>query len=608
MSGQSNSSVSEETPVYDRWSYLLTATPFLVVFLLLPCELFFNQADEWDLELSQLALIPLAGLVSLSILWLLVAALSKCRPRLAAILALLMFALGIHLLLADLYAPLQTDAMEGGALMSDEPLKYTLLELAIGLVVVALLFLLIKGRGKLTAIIFSTLLLLASVVYGGLVLRTLTEKDSDQSARMAGPDTTLGSVYHIVLDRMQTDAFLHVVDRLEARAEFDGFELFVNNVANYVTTHPSRASYLSGTFYHQGDFKDWHTGIWRQQGVQHVLAEQGYRVWNYAPFRQWRDPGVDIFQYSIDIYEEQVGIEGSGLSDFLTLWLLRLAPNGLTNEALPPIEAFRDFVLPHMQEASQANGPDRAKRLTISEGIQVVASKLMFERLLADEANRRGHGEYVYLHAVMPHHPYVFGPACNYHSHGSGASATEDRRKAYLDQSTCSVILILDFLEDLKKFGRYDDATILIHADTGAEEGFLADPPDYRSPSRTLGIADNVFLSGANALLMIKKPGSNGELREIEHATQLVDLYPSLLDILDLETPDNVTIHGRSIYAVEHDERDVRISLDPEERWGDNYLDVRIENPLDLARSALTVVGPTVEPAHWRKEVRQLGE
>jgi len=606
MADARNDVHSAKPAFFDRWHYLLATTPFLVVFLLMPFELFFNQADEWDLEAGQILMIPIAGLFGLVVVWLLLSALAWFNQRLAAGFACLLFVLGAYLMLADLYAPVQMAAMEGGALVSDEPPKYTLLELLIGVLALAFLASLWKGWGKPVAVVFSALLALVSIGYGGLVMSTLSASNRDLSRQLAAPKATLGNVYHIVLDRMQTDAFLDVVERMDLRDDFVGFELFINNVANYVTTHPSRASYLSGAFYHQGDFKDWHTDIWRRQGIQKTLADQGYRIWNYVPFRQWQDPEVDVFQYNVDIYEEMNGIEGSGLADFLTLWLLRVAPNALTNEALVPIGGMSAFVLEWIETPAEVTPGDRPKRLTINQGIQVVASKQMFEQMVVDEEKRLALGEYVYLHAVMPHHPYVYDETCRYHGRETGKLGTSDRREGYLDQSACSVRLILDVLKTLKRMNRFDEATVILHADTGAEEGFIADPPDFRSPSKTLGRADNFFLSGANALLAIKRPGSLDDLRENDRATQLVDLFPSLMDILDLDGTAIAPVHGRSIYGDHQGERDVRISLDPEERWGDNYVDVRIENPGDLERSALTVIGPTIEPAHWRRETKQI--
>ena len=611
---------TNESEAFGCGHYLLAMAPFLVIFLIMPSELFFNQADEWDLELGQLAMLPIMGLLGLIATWLLLTVLARWHRRLAAGIAISLFVLGCYLLLADLYAPVQMAAMEGAALASDEPMKYTLIEITIGVIALGALVLLLRGRGERVAFTFSALLAVVSLGYGGIVLANLTQPEPDLTQDPAVADATSGNVYHIVLDRMQTDAFLDAADRIGARASFDGFELFRHNVANYLTTHPSRASYLSGTFFHEGKFKDWHTSIWREQGVQKLLADQGYRIWNYVPFRQWRDPDVDIFKYSIDIYEEKTGIAGSGFADFITLWLLRLAPNALTNEAIAPIETLRDQIVTSLdRSASTGSVPKddarladdahladdaRHERLTIAEGIQVVASKQMVEQMAADEDSRAGAGEYVYLHAVMPHHPYVFTDDCTYWDVSAEKLDDIGRRQAYLDQSACSVRLIQDFMARLKTLRRYDDATILIHADTGAEEGFMADPPDYRSAGSTLGWADSTILSGANALLMIKRPDETGPLREVSGATQLVDLFPSLVDILDLEEMTDAAIHGRSVYAGRNDERDIRISFDPEERWGDDYIDVRIETPNDLSRSPLTIVGPTLEPAHWREAIK----
>ena len=601
--------VARETPsVPGPRHFLFAATPFVVVFLIMPCELFFTQAEEWDVQLHQLVMVPLAGLLGWGLTSLLLAGLACWRPGVARGLAMLLFAVGSFLLLADLYSPVQMNSLDGAALSSDEPLKYSLLELGIGLVLLAVLALLLKGRGERVASVFAALHVLAGFAYGGVVLAYMLTPEPVITSAEVDTGAGSGNVYHIVLDRMQTDAFLASVDRAAARPAFEGFELFSNNVSNYMITVPSRASYLSGTFYHEGNYKEWHKGIWRQQGIQKMLDEQGYRVWNYVPFRQWRDPSVDVFRYILDVHRDRTGIAGSSISDFLVLWLLRPVPNALTNEALSPIAGARDLILAGMDRlagASSADG-DRQKRLTMREGLQVVASKHTFEQAVIDEEKRAASGEYVYLHAVLPHLPYVLDDGCTYHGPPTRKLDEAERREAYLDQAVCSVGLIRDFLDHLRMIGRYDDATIIIHADTGAEEGFLADPADFRSAGTTLGRADNQLLSGVNALLMIKRPGGRGPLRELEQVTQLIDLFPSLADILDLEEAVDVPIHGRSIYAREDEPRDVRFGFDPEELFGSNFMEVRIETPEDLHRSKLTVIGPALKPANWRPEIQQI--
>lgn len=596
----------ENSSVLGPRHYLLAATPFVVVFLIMPCELFFTQAEEWDVLPRQLAMAPLAGLLGWGLTSFLLAGLARWRSGVARGLALLLFIVGCYLLLADLYSPVQMNSLDGAVLSSDEPLKYTALEMGIGLVLMVVLSRLWKGRGERVAGVFAALLVLAGLAYGGVVAAHMLTPEPVITSAEANTGAGSGNVYHIVLDRMQTDAFLESVDHAAARPAFEGFELFSNNVSNYMITVPSRASYLSGTFYHEGNYKEWHKGIWRQQGIQKMLDDQGYRVWNYVPFRQWRDPSVDVFRYILDVYRDRTGIAGSNASDFVVLWLLRPVPNFLTNEALAPISGVRDLILSGLDRLSGNTAPDggRQERLTMREGLQVVASKHSFEQATIDEEKRAASGEYVYLHAVLPHLPYVLDDGCSYHGPPTKKLDEAERRAAYRDQAICSVRLIRDFLDSLKALGRYDDATIIIHADTGAEEGFFDDPADYRSPATTLGRADNQLLSGVNALLMIKRPGGRGPLRELDRVTQLVDLFPSLADILDLEGAVDAPVHGRSIYAAKDEPRDVRFGFDPDELFGSNFMEVRIETPEDLRRSKLTVVGPALKPANWRPEIR----
>lgn len=589
--------------------YLLAAVPFVVVFVIMPCELFFNQVEEWELRLGQVAMLPLAGMLAMFATFGLLAGLATWRQQLARVATLFLFVAGWHLLIADLYSPVQIKHLDGGALTSDEPVKYTALEAAIGLVLLCLFILLLRGKGERIATILAAGVVVVGVGYAGFVLTYLITPDPVITRAEADTKPGSGNVYHIVLDRMQTDAFLEAVDVADARDAFQGFELFRNNIANYLATVPSRASYLTGTFYHEGDYKDWSNKSWRQQGIQKLLSDQGYRVWNYAPFRQWNDGTVDVFRFLRDIYFERTGIAATDFADFVTLWLLRPVPNPLTMEALQPSRDAGEWFLASHNSLSGADPmpADRPTPLTYRKGIEVVSSKYAIEKAGADETLRDDHGEYVYVHAVIPHIPYVFDPACTYRDPFPRDGDETARRQAYLDQSVCSVRLLEGLLTQLRTLDRYDRATIVIHADTGAKEGFFADPPGYQTVSTTLGRPDNELLSGINALLMIKRPHQSAPLRESDLPTQLVDLFPTLLDILDLEDIVDDPIHSQSIYEAKNERRQVRFGYDPHpsKPRGANVIEVRIENPDDLRNSPLTVVGPALEPANWRHEILQ---
>ena len=195
--------------------------------------------------------------------------------------------------------------------------------------------LLLRGRGVTIAAAFAALLIVLSAGYAGAFLLTQeAHARRAQTATNGAPDIQ-GNVYHLVLNSMRTDVFLKALERTGLAPQFAGFELFRNNVSNYVTTVPSSASYFTGTFYRGGRWKTW-IEQWYRKGILATLSKRGYKVWMYAPFPYWNTRHVDRFWYNFDILEQEEGIVANvGFHGLIQVWLASLAPNPLTNEALP---------------------------------------------------------------------------------------------------------------------------------------------------------------------------------------------------------------------------------------------------------------------------------
>ena len=117
-------------------------------------------------------------------------------------------------------------------------------------------------------------------------------------------------------------------------------------------------------------------------------------------------------------------------------------------------------------------------------------------------------------------------------------------------------------------------------------------PP--RSEPSTLGVANLDLLKGVDALLMIKRPQAAGQLRILDTRTQLVDIFPTVMDVLGLEPsyqPD-----GKSVYAIRPDEpRDALFAFDPTKKYGHAFMEVRVDDQTNRRRSPLTVIGPAVD-------------
>ena len=587
--------------------YLLASTFFVVVFVLVPFSLYEHANEKWEFRpelMVGLAGVGLAALAGAVLALRLLAMLSETAAR---ALAVALFCLGGWLLLASVYAPIGIGPLDGAVATSQEPLHYSLIEAAALVVSLAAFVALCRGRGAVAACLFTMGLWVVSLGYllgVGWPAEEATETTrAAQSATLDPACTAEGNVYHIVLDTLQTDAARQVTDQNDWAKSFTGFTLFANNIANYLVTSSSKASYLTGTFYHRGDLRAWRRSFWRD-GIFEHLKRADYKIWMAAPFPSWRHPFVDVFQSNPDYYRNDPQLADSQFYEFLWVWLTNLVPNALTNEAITAARAAALVLFERLPftrvGVSQKPGGQR-RPLLMETGLHAYASARMLEQLAIDEPKRGPACHYVYAHALLPHQPFVLERDCRFVGPPSKRAEPVGLRRAYLSQAACALGRVAGFLDRLKQLGRYEKATIVVQADTGNWIRLAALIGKRRT---VLGRSEAKLLASVQALLMIKPPLEQGPLQIANTPTQLVDVYPTLLDLLHLETPPGV--HGRSIYASQGREpREARFALDPEAANGSNLIEVRIEQPDELRVSPLRVLGPATDPALWRHEVRR---
>ena len=583
--------------------YLVAATAFVSIFCLIPLSLYAHSGENWNFR-WYLLLIP-AGIGLVLFLGTAVAMrlLAVRHARAAAVASIALFCLGVFVLLAHVYTPLRIGPLDGSRLVSDEPLRHTIFELAI-LVLLAIGFVqLARGKGLTIATTFSLSLIILG--FGYFLVNPLTgdpglakpRSEEDQATmRAQGAEPFIqGNVYHIILDMLDTDGFLSTIERLGWQQEFEGFDLFRHNISNHVNTVPSSASYFTGTFYHTGDYEDW-VRAWHERGLLRSMAEAGYVVWMYAPYPDWSNGNVDKFWDLLSIYEQEQHVGHTRFYDFVKIWVASVAPSFLTNEALAAGDVIRRHAFGLFIDADAL--------LSGEEGIEPFASVLMLRGLEREEAQRPANGQYVYAHALVPHGPEVMDGRCEYIGAPPLKRTAQQHKQAYLVHAECAVRLAVSFLHRLKQLGRYDAATIVLHSDTGHWTAFEPEQPSDEPAPTTFDQLNRRLLSEVNALLMFKRPHATGPLRILETPTQLVDLYPTLLDILEMDPPD-YPLHGHSAYGPDADEpREARFALDPNKHIGPNLMEVRIEDQRDLRNSNLTVIGPANDPDLWRPELK----
>lgn len=534
------------------WTLAIVSSTFVAsLFFLLPFELYYPQRLLWD-EVTSL---PLAfscmGVVILMVEITLLFFVYKVTPNIGRRISFTLFLVGIFVLLADVFAPIQSTPLDGFELVSREPRYLTGIEVGI---FGSLLFLSFWNGGltmKRSAKTISLCLWILSITY--LVVILFTPESSPSNKTKTVPRTDLKNIYHIVLDELQTDSALSVINDLNLAPKLAGFTIFPFNSSSYLFTKSSFPNYMSGTTY-RGDetFQSWLEGF-KEKGILKGVAEKGYMVSMYAPWTTWNNRYAAEYKTLDRVMRDSLPSLLPGMGDFFPIWFARILPNFLTNEA------FRLGSGIERKLSRIFNFVERYPR-TIGEGKEPFSSVLMLNESIAREKFLPPTGRYTYLHAVLPHGPYVMDGRCSFTKRFS-----QIRVSSYYQQSVCGLLLVTGFIKELKRLKRFEDSIIIVHADTGhGLRGFIhiegkkilsseerGDTPTQKpGTKRYPDWNERQLLSRTWSFLMIKPPGSGEPLKISEKRSKLYDLYPTLMHLIDLPVPEG-TAKGVSLWDTE---------------------------------------------------------
>ncbi len=529
---------------------ILYLFPFFVAFIYIPGELYSPNVVGWRWSEYLLTYTAGMGLVTAVAVFTLLWLGSKIFGFSWRRASYWLFILGLYIVFADAISPLQLGLLDGTVSVSPQPIFHTLVEIILLGTVLSLGYLFRAekyARGCLLVAALGILFILGNFAYAlgqsPAAAGSRTAESNSSDSRADKPN-----VYHIVLDEMQTDYFLAALEDPTVRSCFRGFSLFRNNVANYSYTSASLLSYLTGTIFTGGSYREWMSR--NPDNLFHLASRAGYDICIYGtPKLTLIGPPGARYVSQDTLLKDYSGLRYPLLTEFIRLWLARLMPNFATNRAL-------DWGARLGKGLSELIEPSKGGYIpkTIKEGSEPFSGMLMFKDALQTEADRSAKSSYLYLHPLLPHCPYVLDEECNY-SRISGETAP-----LYLRQVRCTVSLLVDFLSELRRLGRLNESIVVVHSDHGSGwAGFLAGsksgvvysslegPPKEKSYDKNIHYWSKHHLEARSmALLMIKPPFAEGEFKVLDAATQLADVCPTILEYADLGVPEG-DIEGRSL-------------------------------------------------------------
>lgn len=520
---------------------------FFTAFISVPSVIYMTNQIDLNFDLRTITPFLAVGFLAFPLLVLLAHGLSS-RHRTTVY--VLLFYIGMFLFLKDVLAPLEWEHSHRDQ-QPDEPLLLTLVELGIALALAAAWW---KVPVRPLRVFAVPLVLVVAAVQTATFIFNLASP-ADVPGRVEGTDGIQAAaepavpvdkpnIYHVVFDAYSAQRFGDAADQLNMAEKLTGFTEFRNNLANYPYTKASVPSFLAGTYYEPESLREWRAAA-NTGGIRRALDDAGYRMWIYAPNenRYWMYSKADHVRTSYELAQSALG-STLRLALFTTV---RLAPNVLRTEVFWSWDRFSSFLVKRL--AVLTVDPLGMETYAYYKHLSVPLMRLFLE----EEKLRTSGGNYVYVHVMLPHTPFVWNEQCTF--------SPEDQENGFYKQTLCATKLMAEIAATLKSHNRYHSSLIIFQSDHGHEA-------DSQSSVLETGIPDHAreavvsklglkpgdlkdILKRMHALLLVKPPNDSGlPLTTSPVFTQLVDIPATIADLVGVEYPPGA---GRSVFALEPD-------------------------------------------------------
>jgi hypothetical protein len=382
-------------------------------------------------------------------------------------------------------------------------------------------------------------LMLHGLIQHALHSRELSDDDIVRANRtaaevIADADDAPGNVYHLLLDAYQSESFADSTGATAA-TRFPGFTYYTRFNTNFPRTSSSEAALIHGRMPRPGLAAARWGDLALAEGFWRDLSAADVGLWVY-PYARWLCPLTAVKCVASADLARDAGASTTRDAT-VRLWATRLVPLSI-----------RRGLGASGQTPASANGALPLQYFNLKQ----------FDELLADEEHRPARGQYVYYHALIPHHDHIMNERCELVESTWNAGG-------YWGHVACANLMIERLVETLRRLNRLDDALIVVHADHGAPE-FLVGPGGFDRPDDfplddvargyqpvdrtyydgrlfeqqiTLGdsarwrsMAVEVFSSG---LLLVKAPHARSYSVDAR-PVQLFDIAPTVLRHFELDT------------------------------------------------------------------------
>jgi hypothetical protein len=522
------------------------------IFILIPSSLFLFNIVQWEYDYWLLIYNLQFGLAVTSILIVIQFSLNLISKKISSLLIHSIILLTLIILLNDIIFPPQVGLIGLKQLNTETSFFFNIGEI---FVILFLLIYYFSSYRKIYLKKISIFIIFLSVaLFSMCILLSLSNNDNYKFEKTKIIKNKikiedLPNIYLFHLDGLQSDFAEKILDDNKNISEnLTGFTFFKKNIANYAYTQFSVLSLLTSSTYKGQTKKKWEDKI--KNGLLNELKETGYSVQLY---------GKNIFNklYSEKIYFDKVysnkeilkknNINHPLIIKFTQILIIKYFPNLFSKKAIKLGEdvGIKFFTI--------LNKSIPLKKINIQDGFGKYNSILATRSLINDLETSDKKNIFTYVVLDIPHYPYSFDKNCNWYE-----SRTSNLVHDYYNQSVCAMNLVNNFIKKLKDINRYNDSIIIIYSDHGShavtqlvKKKSLKVVKDSNVPfDNTMSPWSIERLEAhARSVLMIKPKDSYNKIKYSTKKTQLLDVYPTLLDFLNIRISN--TIEGKAIFSKE---------------------------------------------------------
>jgi hypothetical protein len=522
------------------------------VFVLIPSSLFISNITDLDYDYWLLIYNLLFGLFATVILILTYFIIYLASAKISSFFVHSIILFTLIILFNDVLFPPQVGLIGLQNLNTDTSFFFNIGEIFVIIFLVIYYFSkyrVIYQKTITTFIIFLSIILLSICIILSLSKNDNLKYKKSKIIEKLDKVSDLPNIYLVHLDGFQSDFAEKILkNNNDIYENLNGFTFFKKNIANYPYTHHSVLSLITSTTYKGQTKKKWEEKL--KKGLLNELKEAGYYMQLYGKniFKQYSEKvNFDKIYSNKEILKEN-NIKHPLIIKFTQVLIIKYSPNLFSKKAIKFGENLGKKLFTILNQSI----PSKAIKSQDGLGGQfntILATKSLINNL--ETFDKKNIFTYVVL--TIPHYPYSFDNNCKWYE-----SRTSNLVYDYYNQSTCAISLVSDFISKLKETNQYNNSIIIIYSDHGShavtqlvEKKSLKVFKDSKIPfdNQLSPYSIERLEAHARALLMIKPAYSYGEMTYSNKKTQLLDINPTILNLLNLKV--NKEIEGNNIFAKE---------------------------------------------------------